>query len=165
MEKKLKILLTSFFCILLSTIGTDVLAQNKYYLVFLATSEGNVGHAFVSFGYEDMDQQMSVTDGSWGLYPKKDGDMKSVIGQVPGEIKDDFLNNAEVKLIKSVTKQQYEAALEVLKAWKNKDYELLKSDCVSFVIEVANTIGLNIPERSGLDNFPWRYVEKLKDQN
>lgn len=137
----------------------------KYFVVFLATSQGRVGHAFVSFGYEDDSRSQSVTDGTWGMYPEKDGDKKSVIGSVPGKIKDDYLVRSEVKMIEEVSKSQYESALRVLKKWRDKDYELLESDCVTFVMEVAQAIGLNIPSRSGLDNFPAKYVGKLKQAN
>lgn len=44
-------------------------------------------------------------------------------------------------------------------------YELLEADCVSFAASVAETLDLTVPDRSGLENLPIRFVQALKDQN
>lgn len=42
-------------------------------------------------------------------------------------------------------------------------YELRNKDCITFLIEVANAIGLKAPKRKFL--FPQDYIESLIDVN
>lgn len=162
MGRKIKLLIL-FFCI--TTISG--FSQVKYYIVFCA-KDGIPGHAFVSFGKEDYNQQISITDGSWGLYPNSrlSGAASYIIGEVPGGIANDFLTKIDFRFIKEVDGSTYTSALAIKNDWLNKNDELLKSDCVSFVIEVANKIpGLKLPQRSGLENLPVLYLQCLIEIN
>jgi hypothetical protein len=144
-------------------------AQEHYFIVFCG-NEGVPGHAYVFFGRESSKQQASVADGAWGLYPTKkiQGVMSYVIGEVPGRIMDEGLSkHCDYKVIREVSKKEYENGLKVKKNWSDRGtYDLTKRDCVSFMIAVAQCVnGLDLPERSGLDNFPSRYVKALFEIN
>jgi len=104
--------------------------QNKHFLTFYGTNEGKVGHAFVSFVREDNNLQQTVVDGVWGLYPasRKKGGASYLIGEVPGEIRDDFLTRPDVGLTVEVTPQEYKNALDIKNNWSNANYRLNEKD-------------------------------------
>lgn len=143
-------------------------SQNKKFVAFCADSNG-IGHAFISLGYEDSEKLMTVNDGAWGLYPKEslNGVKSLVIGQVPGKIVDDYLRDTDLILVITVNDEEYEKVISKLNLWSTKNYELLKSDCLSFLIDVANIFSykLNIPRRTGLENHPAKFLEKLIENN
>ena len=159
-----------FFLILASTGITQLLeGQSNRYIAFCA-KEGIPGHAFVVFGREDSIQQMTVFDGSWGFYPKssKKGGKSFIIGEVPGEIRDDFLTNNDVTFILVVSETEYNQALKIKEKWaKNASYSLAKNDCVTFLTEVANVVKdrITIPERAGFANFPAKFLAQLVEEN
>jgi hypothetical protein len=136
----------------------------KYFIVLLADS-GVPGHAFVSFGIEDDILQSSITEGTWGMYPKSNtsGVASFLIGEVPGQIKDDYLRNKDYSLIIEVSGSEYNTCKAILTKWRNKNYQLVKSDCLSFVIEIANVIKnkITLIPRAGFDNLPAEYLKSL----
>ncbi len=136
----------------------------KYFIVLLA-DEGIPGHAFINFGRESDLQRSSITDGTFGMYPKEG--IKIKIGEVPGELRDDFLRNSDHKLIVEVNKAEYDNCLGILNKWRSKNYELIKSDCLTFVIEIANAISskIKVPTRIGFDNLPAEWLKKLIQTN
>jgi len=141
---------------------------SKYFVVLLADL-GIPGHAFISLGREDEELQSSITDGTWGMYPKDSvsGLESFFIGEVLGVIKDDYLRNKDYSLIIEVSEDEYNDAKAVLEKWRSKNYELLKSDCLSFVIEMANAISdkITIIPRTGFDNLPAEYLKELILEN
>lgn len=156
--------------IFLTALMTSVMlfSQNNRYIAFCAKEDG-VGHAFISLGREDSEKLMTIYDGTWGLYPKEDKDSgKSFfIGEVPGEIRDDLLTKNDYTYIIIVSEDEYNQALQKVVEWQNKDYELLKNDCLSFLIDVANIVKekIEIPERRGYKNLPAEYLKALINQN
>lgn len=141
---------------------------SKFFVVLLA-DKGIPGHAFVSLGRESDELESSVTDGTWGMYPQNSvsGIESVIIGEVPGVIKDDYFRNKDYSLVVEVSKGKYEVAKTVLEKWRSKDYELLKSDCLSFVIEIANVLKdeITVIPRTGFDNLPAEYLKKLILEN
>ncbi len=87
----------------------------KYFITMLAdvASFSSPGHAFVNFGKESDAQMSSITDGTFGMYP--DHWSKGIIGEVPGQIKDDFLRNSTYKKIVEVSEVEYDQCLAILK--------------------------------------------------
>lgn len=144
-------------------------SQEKYFIAFLATEEGPVGHAFVAFGRESEAQQMSISAGAWGLYPASStsGAKSLVLGTVPGKLVDDFKRNSDVSLVLQVSKEEYELAMSIKELYAaSNSYELLKNDCLKFLIDIASCCSsLNLPERSGFENLPMAYLKKLKQLN
>ncbi len=158
--------LAYLFITVFNPIGST--CQNRHFLTFYGTNEGTVGHAFVSFVREDNNLQQTVVDGIWGLYPasRTKGGASYLIGEVPGEIKDDFLTRPDVGLTVEVTPQEYKNALDIKNKWSNANYRLTEKDCLSFVIEVATSLShkISIPGRCLFD-FPSDYIIKLKELN
>lgn len=140
----------------------------KYFIALLA-DDGVPGHAFVNFGRESDAQMSSITDGTFGMYPitKILGGLSVVIGEVPGIIKDDFLTNKDHRLVVEVSALEYQKCLSILQKWRSKNYQLLKSDCLSFVVEIADAIAakISVPSRIGFDNFPAEWLKKLIQNN
>lgn len=162
MNHSYRLFLAIVFLLLIYTSG---FSQEKRFITFYATTSGPVGHAFVSFAREDNSRQQTVLDGVWGLYPvsRANGVKSLVVGEVPGEIRDDFLARKDVGLTVAVTEQEYQSALNIKERWKNSPYELTERDCLSFVIEVARSLSAKIvvPDRSLLDK-PYDYINALK---
>jgi len=152
----------------------------------------NVGHAWVVFGRENSQAQKSEVLG-YGFWPNKDlmnianinsdgktdfeiaktvlpGDMNSV----PGILKDDLFqaskyNNVN-QVVFSVDETEYNKAFKVISDYKmsGRNYKLIASDCVKFIIDVGNAIGLSMPDRTK-KMFPIDYItyfiEKLTSPN
>lgn len=135
------------------------------YFVVICGDKGFPGHAFISFGRESDTAGMSISDGAFGMYPKNSasGIKSAVIGEVPGGLRDDYLRNKDHSLVIKVTQSEYESCLIIRDSWRTKKYELLKNDCLSFVIEIANelTSYLEMPQRSGFDNLPAEFVSAI----
>lgn len=158
-----------FFILFALALCSNLYGQDKRFLVFYAKKESwddkTAGHAFISFIKEDPIQKMTIVEGCWGFYPKKtsQGVLSIAIGSVEGNIKDDFLTQKDVGLTVEVNKSEYENALLIKDKWNSKQYELTVSDCVSFVIEIAQSLSgkLNLPQR-GFFDLPHSYIEELK---
>lgn len=139
--------------------------QDKRFITFYATREGAVGHAFVSFLREDPVKKMTVLEGCWGFYPKNrlSGGASFVIGEVEGQIRDDFATQRDVGLTLEVSTSEYDRALNIKKKWESARYELTVNDCISFVSEVAKSLQnkIELPLRGTFD-LPHSYIEELK---
>jgi hypothetical protein len=127
------------------------------------------GHAFVVLAFNDNQKKACVAK-ALGFFPEKDGDaIRSVFKDVPEKVSNDFLRNKPAsgtcRLIVRVTKEQYDGVAKVLAQWGKKDYRLGQKDCVSFMIAVGNGLKLHIPERTGFDRLPVKYVQKLVENN
>ncbi|WP_299683635.1 hypothetical protein [uncultured Dokdonia sp.] len=85
---------------ILLMLTSNLFSQDKKYIAFCAKDEG-VGHAFVSLGKEDPEKQMTVHDGTWGMYPTNstEGGKSIIIGEVPGGIRDDFLTKKDYTFV------------------------------------------------------------------
>jgi len=149
------------FLFLLSLQATG---QDRWFITFCG-KEGVPGHAFVVIGREDPVQMATIHDGTWGLYPKTSADgILSIIGEVPGEIRDDRLTQTDHILTKNVTESDYREALRIKDSWAARGrYELTERDCLSFAMEILELFRgrLTIPNRRGFNNFPARYMETL----
>lgn len=142
--------------------------QSNSYISFCAEN-GIIGHAFISLSQENPEKRMTEFHGAWGLYPKGEiqGGKSLFIGEVPGEIRSDLLTKQDKVLTRIVTKEQFSKAKIILGEWRKKNYELLKQDCLSFIIEIANILSneINIPERVNFENHPSLYIERLIELN
>ena len=154
--------MTIFYLFLVYTYG---LSQEGRFITFYGTTAGPVGHAFVSFVREDNTLQQTVVDGVWGLYPttRIGGAASFIVGEVPGEMRDDFLKRPDVGLTVKVNQKEYNIALKIKDRWSNYNYELTEKDCLSFVIAIANSLSPKIvlPQRNTFD-FPTDYINSLK---
>lgn len=142
--------------------------QDKYFVSFLA-DDGVPGHAFISIGRESEKEKSSITDGTWGMYPKKNNsNVKEIlIGEVPGKLKDDFLREVDLTYSCEIKFDDYNKMKGIILKWKSKNYELAKNDCLTFLIEIANVINykIKVPKREGYKNLPSNYLKKLIELN
>lgn len=143
----------------------------KYFVVLAARNNTLTGHAFAIWGREDPLTNSSMIDGAFGFYMKETGNGKEpIFSKVPGEIANEFykgsLGKELVRLVVQVDKVDYERSLKLKDTWESRsDYQLIENDCISFVNEIAKSLGLKIPSRDTTDR-PWGFLEKyLKENN
>jgi hypothetical protein len=149
-------------------------ADEDWAVVFCArptsgTDRSFFGHAFIILSYNDTQKKACIAK-ALGFFPEKDGDaLNSVFKDVPSTVTDDFLRNKPAsgtcRLIVRVTQPQFASIQQVLMDWSKKGYRLGKKDCVSFVIAVGDKLKLKLPPRSGFDNLPIRFMEKMTEDN
>ena len=174
-EKNNKIKMTLLILLVLVTANVFAQEKDRYFITFYGRNDVTPGHAFVAFGREDASAGMSLSDGAWGLYPNSslDGFKSALPGdsEVPGKIEDEakkaMRENNLHGLMVEVSKSDYDKALDVVEKWKKHGkYELIKKDCVSFVMDVANQIsGFSVPDRDGLELLPRFYILKIIEEN
>ena len=127
------------------------------------------GHAFANWITENPEMKRTEFEYSWGFYPKSTmSGILSFTGPVEGTFKDDWLGkrHLDVCIYKKVSNETYQRALKLKDNYEfnRATYELSKEDCLSFIIELSNTIGLNVPTRKKLE-LPHQYVNRLKTLN
>ena len=159
---------------------------NRYFVVFAARGSTKeikslTGHAFIVWGIEDTKAQKSSYT-AYGMYPKdpaKGGDGNAAYGAVPpgilgmvfgtpGEIKDEStmhsIGSITNDLIVEVNKTGYDQSFNqaMMSLANPPNFKILKSDCVTFMSEIAlPLLGAQVPPR-GLKNFtPQMYVADL----
>lgn len=171
--------------------------SGNYYLVFVArdSSPGRAipGHIYVAWVEESESQQMTLVD-AWGFYPRENLDginALKLIVSVPGAVVNEDTGLAfevtgeappkhDTKLgltsqlavnrfAVRVSESDFRKSRDVINRWKANDYEFLNQNCKNFVHEVAQSIGLNVPEPKpieaavGLGEFPDEYIKKMKE--
>ena len=160
--------------------------ENRYFVVFAARGstieiKSWTGHAFVVWGIEDTRAQKSSYT-AFGMYPKdptKTGDKNAAFGAVPkeilieifggpGEIRDEAtmhsIGGMTNDLIVEVDKRQYDASLNLamMTMANPSSFQLLKSDCVTFMSGIALTLlGQDVPARDLKNSLPQAYVADL----
>lgn len=158
--------------------------SNNYFVAFCskeASSSSLAGHAFVAVG--NGDPFTCSVDGeteSWGLYATDAGKDnagckpssiqagKSIfVGKVPGCLYSDVRTDMDNVYVLRCSFDEYLKVAGIIGEWKKKTYQLKEQDCLSFLIAVANIFKnkITVPSRTGFDNFPNKYVQKLKDAN
>ena len=183
-----KIIGKNIFCILFIVFSTNIFyasesysANPKYFLTFYGKQHSitkiTVGHAFVSFIREDPLLQQTVIDGCWGLYPNilNTGIEELSIGNVKGQIKNDWNTQRTVGYTVEVSATEYFNAKTVKSIWESKStYMLITNDCVEFAEAIAQCVKcLKLPSRVELGKlyniktflFPLNYVSELKRLN
>lgn len=127
--------------------------HDRYFVVFLARGGSITGHAYVVWGKEDSQLMMSTQE-CYGLYPDKGEKKRIILGSVKARLFDgDCWNlNSTIRLIVEVDKDLYMRSFAVYEEWNKKtqstttEYHILWSNCITFVKEVAESIGLDTPD-------------------
>ena len=128
--------------------------NDKYYLVFCARGGSPTGHAFVAWGKDSFEANACQASAYW-LYPK-DGAaaiVRSLFGPVPGKfVAESLASKTSYRLIVQVDSTQFFATEAVRQEKWSKvlesKYELLVTDCTTFVSDIAGAIHLKRPERT-----------------
>ena len=139
-------------------------SEEQDYSVAFSTYDGEWGHAFVMFHWGDEVSRSSRFEGA-GFYPgENDSNLKAAFGGT-GVLENDTWTDSEKILSVQINKPSFDAAQAVRAEWKRPTpYFLGISDCTTFVAEVAEIIGLNMPSRI-LAPYPIEYVTELIQLN
>jgi len=145
-------------------------AARSFYAEFRARDEaGGFGHAYVALGTIDLAGESRQTVVA-GFMPR--GEMADhwsrfgmpVAGMV-GVTRSDFARRPDVRFQITISEAKYYRVLskiqEMRRTWTT--YELLLSNCNSFVSEIASTAGLRAPLIPA--RFPVDYVGELRALN
>lgn len=164
------------FLLLISCLFTgvqDIQAQQKEYFFGVFAENINAdsgvpspGHAFIGIGKGT--PLVCSTDGSeteaWGFYPQKKiaGGLSKWFGAVDGEIRNDVYTKIDHQYFIKISFTDYLKVVGKIEEWKEKQYELTRSDCISFVIECCKIFGdaFIVPDRQGTDT-PETYIKKF----
>jgi hypothetical protein len=142
---------------------------DHYYLIFAARGGSPTGHAFVMWAEETEDNASSSYEG-YGFYPEENtsGEIsKTVLGPVPGRFIGEAKNHSwpltTDRLVVEVDRSFFEISQLALQAAKQRPpmYQPIASDCVTFLEDVAKSIGLNAPPRTISTLLPQAYVRAL----
>ena len=158
---------------------------NTYFIVLASRpatlSPFSPGHAFVALGKEDNQKNVSITE-SYGFYednpdPSQSASFgKALFAGVPGDLlneaKGDYLNLnpapfSDAKIANSmvfvVDRDAFDAAENFVDQFSTfekynetpGDYQYVKNDCATFVINTAAAAGIDLPPRSIADPASW----------
>lgn len=192
-RKKIRFLLSIFLSIFIIICSPIILAETvvdidlsesnsivlgdeippAWFLVFMADGGSLTGHAYVTWGRENPELQRSEQF-CFGMYAVGTDKKQLVFGRVDGELQDRdcfSIGNTTHRLIVKVNEEIYNDSVRVYEKWNRRletgelNYKLINSDCVSFLIEVANSVGINVPKRDLSSTFPQNYLEKLIKYN
>jgi hypothetical protein len=149
---------------------------SHYYIEFCAVpAHGSglfwkPGHVFVSF-FEHTPLDRLQSRGIVGMYPvnKLVGIGSFFFGPLPGGLENELYRKSIYRttrrLIIRVDSNQFEAAWDIQKKWSSEDvYQLVAHDCVTFMGEIAHTLGMESPPRFPY-LLPFDYLEALIERN
>ena len=153
---------------------SDKSIGDYYGITFAYRKGGSIfGHALVSWFYRpatgDNDQNQNHMI---GFYPSSLLVKTQVATGTPGQIEDEeasLIKHRDVEslseiLIVRVDRKTYETTLSQGKLWANRRYELLSSDCVTYLASIVRVIGIAGPSRV-LSPTPSLYVQVLIESN
>lgn len=128
--------------------------KGSYFLNFYGYNKdlgvGRIGHVWVGFIQKDDEKVLSdIRLGFWPVEASIRTDEDYFNGKAQGELRSDKDTNHEHMFTREVSATQFAKANEVVSKWKNMSsiYQVLKRDCVSFLIDVANAAELSPPQR------------------
>lgn len=139
---------------------------DRYFVVFSARGGSITGHAYVVWGREDSKHKMS-TEECYGLYPDKNESKRVILGSVKARLFDGDCRglNSSIRLIVELSQGLYINSFKVYEQWKERieatstEYHILRSNCITFVRAVAESIGLDTPDDQFV--FPQAFISGL----
>ena len=139
--------------------------ESHDYAVVFSAKDGELGHAFVTIVWTD-EKPLATLQKSIGFYPAAaESKAKILSGLSEGALFDDTKTDVDITLSVLVDKTQYERALAVITEWeKPSTYFMGLNDCTSFVQDVSDSIGLEVPNRA-LAPYPYTFVQELINKN
>jgi len=157
-------------------------SDKDYFIAFVgreASVGSRAGHAFVIIGKgTPMTCDVEHGDGeAFGFYPSSSNNpcepgpqptgKDILLKPVPGCLINDLYTPYSNWVTIRCSFENYLMVLGVIEDWKKRPYRLGQQDCLSFLLEVAHLLDdkLNIPSRSGLENFPNKFVMRLAEMN
>jgi hypothetical protein len=138
----------------------------EYFLIFSAYGGSITGHMNVGWGKESPALLASVDEGCFGFYSPQTW-AQFTLAPVEGYLRSCPPGEAGLvrRLIVRLPLANYNSSLQVMFRWRKRaEYQLYKSDCVTFTAEVASAAGLKVPGRSLLppqNIFPDGFLTSL----
>lgn len=129
----------------------------------------NFPHAFVVLR-GTVDGTGAVVDTSFG-FTAKAITPAILVGSVGGEVVvegENQIRRSDRQFALTLTDEQYGAALEVVERWRNRrqpSYNMNRRNCVHFVGEIAQAIGLAVEFPRRLMKRPRSYLQHLRALN
>lgn len=153
-EKAMINFLKSLFFVLV--LNANSFAQTDYFVGFFGENVGTnapFGHAFIGIGKGTpltCDINGSETE-MIGFYPKVriEGGKSFFFGPVDGQVKNDVRTSINSYTFKKITFADYIKVKLKIEQWKTRKYELTRTDCISFFIDIASTFtDTQLPDRT-----------------
>lgn len=144
-------------------------SDHSYFVVFFARrcSTTGPGHSFV--GWTELDGSgATISSTAFGYYPQGTNPIRCLIPQ-RGKIVDESKRKDSLdpamwtqRLVVRVHRDAYRAAWKRMQCWANstKHFNILSHNCTHFTYDMAQAIGLRLPEPFAAE-FPPDYVERL----
>ncbi len=129
----------------------------------------NFPHAFVALR-GTVEGTGAAVDTSFG-FTAKAVTPAILLGSVGGEVVFEGPNQiarSDRQFSLTLTDEQYGAALAVVERWRNRrqpSYNMNRRNCVHFVGEIAQAIGLNVEFPRGLMKRPRSYLQHIRSLN
>jgi hypothetical protein len=142
----------------------------SFYAEFRARDDANgIGHSYIALGTVDFNGEIrqtvvagfmprGATDDSWSHFGIP-------VTGVVGVVRSDFTRRADARFRIAITEANYYQIVSKIRQMRRTwtTYELLFSNCNSFVGEIASMAGLRIPLVPA--RFPVTYVSELRTLN
>ncbi len=172
-----KLFLSLFFFAIANVVLANDDAPKRYYLIFSARdmklkpfSIG--GHAFVTWAVQQGTDSLHMTQ-TLGFYPNEKASLtENVLDNLHGHIEQGFTTNSKglelEQMMVEVDSTTWHRSKVVEKGWRKHSYNLLRSNCVSFIDRVAHIAKLKRVKTVKWNFIPVRpvkYIRKMIKRN
>ena len=129
----------------------------------------NFPHAFVAL-HGRVDSTGEVVDTSFG-FTAKSVTPALLFGSVSGEVVvegPEQIARSDRQFALTLTDEQYAAVMAVIDSWRNRDqpsYNLNRRNCVHFVAELAQAVGLRVEYVGRLMKRPRSFLQHVRSLN
>jgi hypothetical protein len=129
----------------------------------------NFPHAFVALR-GTLDATGEAVDTSYG-FTAKAVTPALLFGSVSGEVVVEGprqIARSDRQFALTLTDDQYRAVMAVVEAWRNRpqpSYNLNRRNCVHFVADLAQTLGLRVENAGGLMKRPRSFLQHVRSLN
>lgn len=141
-----------------------IFAQEKHYFIVFSARDMHLkpfsigGHAFVSWATKNKTTDTMISHQTLGFYPEPHSNFfKATFSKIRGRVMNGFdYNKKGMKLeqmIVEVDSTSWYNSQKVEKGWARHSYNLLRSNCVSFIDRVAG-----IAKLKRIKTTRWRYI-------
>jgi len=126
-------------------------------------------HAYVRLTGTD-DSTGQAIDTNYGFTPVSltPGILLGAVRGMIQTVEPAYVSRSDRHFTLKLTDEQYRKVLAVVDKWRNApqpNYRLNSRNCVHFVADVANALGLNAPEIKGLMKKPKSYLTRVTADN
>jgi len=155
------------FVILLGLAGAaQAQVQIHFYSKDLAST---FPHAFVRLT-GTVDSTGAQIDNNYGFTPERvvPGIMFGPVRGMIQSLDSEYVERSDRHFTLALSEDQYRSVLAVVARWQGEpqpSYRLNSRNCVHFVAEIAQALGLSAPEARGLMKKPRSYLEKVARDN